>query len=89
MKVNGHNWEKYLNEFEPELHPYLEAIKESVIENNMRLTGDKHQHGVNGVPLFEDDSVACFSYRGWGDLMAAIWNTEEATTKYQYMDFYM
>jgi hypothetical protein len=32
--------------------------------------------------------VATFSYRGWGDIMAAIWSEEE-NKDYNYMDFYM
>ena len=41
------------------------------------------------TPVFDDGTVGSFSFRAWGDLMAAIWNTEENTNKYSYMDFYM
>ena len=40
------------------------------------------------MPLFSDGKVATFSFRGWGDLMAAIWSEAE-DKDYGYMDFYM
>ena len=87
-KEKGMRWKDYLDIWHPEVHPYLEAIRESVLNNKIRYTGQYHQNGSNGVPLFEDNSVALFSFRGWGDLMAAIWGEEE-DKDYSYMDFYM
>jgi hypothetical protein len=51
------------------------------------MTGQEHQYN-SGVPVFSDGKVATYTYRGWGDLMAAIWATEE-DKDYHYMDFYM
>ena len=86
----GMRWKDYLNMagYNEESYPYLNAIKKSVIENDLKLTGEQHQYSKNGVPLFEDDTVASFSWRAWGDLMAAIWSDEE-DKDYCYMDFYM
>ena len=84
----GLRWKDYLKVYDHKAHPYLEAIRQSVLENNIRITGEQHQYGPNGVPLFEDNRVAIFSYRGWGDLMAAIWSDAE-DKDYSYTDFYM
>lgn len=67
---------------------HLEVLRAEIIAKNIRITGQGHQYADNGVPVFEDGTVALFSYRGWGDLMAAIWSTEE-NKDYNYMDFYM
>jgi len=84
----GKRWKDYLDATKKELHPYCEAIRKSVIEKKLRTTGDQHQHSGSGVPLFNDDTIGSFSYRAWGDLMAAIWSEEE-DKDYNYMDFYM
>lgn len=87
--VNGENFDEFKAEFQEMSHPYLDALRESVVAKQLKMTGDGHQHRPKGVPLFSDGTVSTFSYRGWGDLMAAIWNSEEPDRKYQYMDFYM
>lgn len=75
--VKGHKWPDYIDAIKDEFKPYYEAVRESVIEHDIRRGGFWHQQGGDGVPLFSDNTVACFSMRAWGDLMAAIWNTEE------------
>ena len=84
----GHRWKDYLEDWKPEVHPYLEAIRQDVVAKGIRLTGEQHQNHSEGVPLFNDGKVALFSFRGWGDLMAAIWSEAE-NKDYGYMDFYM
>jgi len=86
--AKGHRWKDYIEAVREEIRPYCEAIRRSVIKNGLKITGDKHQHGGSGVPLFTDDTVGQFSYRAWGDLMAAIWSTEENRDSH-YMEFYM
>jgi len=83
-----HRWKDYIAIWQPEAQPYLEAIRASVIAKGLRLTGFQHQHDGDGVPLFSDGKVAMFSFRGWADLMAAIWSEVE-DQDYGYMDFYM
>jgi len=85
---DGMRWDNYIALIVSELREYLEAIRVSVIENKIRYSGETHQHGGTGVPVFDDGTVGQFSYRAWGDLMAAIWSTEE-NHDYGYMDFYM
>lgn len=86
---HGMRWEDFIKRWKPHARPRLEAIRESVIENGLKFGGDWHQYrGYNGTPLFEDDTTGDFSFRAWGDLMAAIWSSEE-DKDYCYMDFYM
>jgi len=84
----GDRWEDYLAIWDEVCIPYAEALRESIIENNIRFGGDTHQTEYGGTPLFDDGSVASFSFRGWGDLLAAVWSSEE-DKDYSYMDFYM
>lgn len=84
----GMRWKDYIEMMSETARPYVEAIRKEVVEKHIKLTGESHQHTNCGVPLFSDGTVACYSYRGWGDLMAAIWS-EEHDTDYNYMHFYM
>ena len=89
--THGMRWEDYASKFigsAADKLKYAEALREYVIIHNIRETGAWHQTDDNGVPLFEDDTVATFSYRAWGDIMAAVWSTED-NKDYHYMDFYM
>lgn len=84
----GMRWKDYLEQ-EPVQREYAEAIRAAVLERNLYISGDAHQNDSGGtVPLFSDGAVATFSFRGWGDLMAAIWSEAEGRD-YSYMDFYM
>jgi hypothetical protein len=85
---DGMRWPDFIKRIKEEYRPYYEAIRVSVIENGYRHTGEYHQYGGEGVPVFEDGTIGSFSWRAWGDLMAAIWSTEE-DKDYCYMDFYM
>lgn len=83
----GMRWKDYIKIWNNNSKNYIEAIRKSVVENNIKITGELHQNSYCGVPMFENMKVASFSFRAWGDLMAAIWSTEE-NTDYCYMDFY-
>jgi len=84
---NGMRWKDYIKTFSNEVKPYLFALKKEIILKKIRYSGEQHQCGSNGVPVFNDNTRGCFSFRAWGDLMAAIWSTEE-DNDYSYMDFY-
>jgi hypothetical protein len=84
---HGQRWKDYIDCVKEEEKPYAEAIRANVLENNLRFGGDFHQHQC-GVPRFEDNTIGFFSYRAWGDLMAAIWSEAE-DRDYNYMDFYL
>lgn len=82
-----HRWADYIAIWNDDVKPYVEAIRASVLKHELRFRGDEHQHSEHGCPLFSDGKTATFSYRGWGDLMAAIWSEKE-DKNYCYMDFY-
>lgn len=86
---NGMRWADYIQQVQHSVKElaYLEALREAVQERNCRYTGQDHQGAQDGVPQFEDGTVAMFSFRAWGDLLAAIWSTAE-NKDYNYMDFY-
>lgn len=84
----GQRWKDYLAVWKEEVHPYIEAFREEVLRRELRVGADWHQYGPGGVPVFEDGKYASFSYRAWGDIMAAIWSEKE-DRDYTYMDFYM
>ena len=83
---HSHTWADYLNMFEPGAIPYLLAMQAAVTRDGIREGGDWHQDC--GVPLFDDGTVATYSYRAWGDLLAAIWSEHDGVS-YSYMNFYM
>lgn len=88
--VNGHNFAQYLETLEIPLDdPHYRLLYSEIVARGLREGGDWHQCADDGVPLFSDGTYITFSYRAWGDLLAAIWNTEEKTNRYGYMNFYM
>jgi hypothetical protein len=80
-------WQDFLDAFSEEKHGYFEAIRESVIERGHWIDGGRHQQCDEGVPLFEDGTVGSFSFRAWGDLMAAIKESVDHQ-RHDYMEFY-
>jgi hypothetical protein len=81
----GMRWKDYIETKPKEAYERLEVIRKYVIDNNLKINGPEHQEF--GIPLFDDDIVTCFTYRGWGDLLAGIWSEEE-NEDYDYMSFY-
>lgn len=84
MFRDGYRWKDYCD---PGCE-YYESLRKSILDNNLRITGEEHQESDNGAPMFEDGTVGLFSWRAWGDLMAAVWSEKE-DKNYNYMDFYM
>ena len=84
---DGMRWEDYISSAPECGIKYYEALRDIIILENLKYTGSQHQHLDGGVPVFADGTIATFSFRAWGDLMAAIWSTEE-NKDYSYMDFY-
>jgi len=85
---HGMRWDDYTSKLSDKIE-YLEAIRKEVLRKNIRITSREHQSRVDpGVPFFSDGTALLFTMRAWGDLMAAIWSTEE-NEDYWYMDFYM
>jgi hypothetical protein len=86
--ADGNTWAEYLAEVGPEVAPYAEAFRVAVLARGLREGGDWHQEADDGAPVFSDGTIATFSYRAWGDVLACIYTTEDGTP-YSYMDFYM
>lgn len=82
----GQRWIDYVDLWKEENRVYLEALREEILEKQIKKGGFWHQHGGEGVPVFEDGKVAAFSMRAWGDLLAAIWSEAE-DKDYCYADF--
>lgn len=87
FSTSGQRWKDFIERFNDSGKEYVEALRSSIIELGIRNGGSWHQSDkVNGVPVFSDGSVALFSMRGWGDLMAAIYSELE-NKDYSYCDF--
>ena len=86
--VKGESWDQYLVRLPVKEHVYLEALRKRILDDQLKIGGDEHQYG-GYTPLFSDMTIGVFSFRAWGDLIAAIYNTHENTNQYGYMDFYM
>ena len=82
-----HRWIDFLETYNDDVHDYLEAIKEAVLDEGLQITGYDHCCSDCGIPLFDDDTIAVLSGRAWADLMAAIWS-EHDDKSYSYMEFY-
>lgn len=84
----GDKWADYIALIDAPAVPHHEALRRAIVERGLRRGGDWHQYGPDGVPVFDDGAIALFSFRGWGDLLAASW-AEPDGRDYGYMDFYM
>lgn len=84
----GHRWSDYIEGMDAKGLAYAEALRASILERECREGGDWHQNDEEGTPVFSDGTCASFSFRAWGDLLAAVWS-EEHDLDYTYMDFYM
>lgn len=84
---NGMRWADYISTFDDSVHKYANALRESIITNKIKECGPWHQESDCGSPVFSDGTVATFSYRAWGDLLAAVWSSEENRDS-NYMEFY-
>jgi hypothetical protein len=82
------NWPAYIGDYAAEWHPYLEAIRQAIITNKVWAGGDWHQYNAQGIPVVSGGHFMSCSWRGWGGLLAAIWNSELGE-RFTYMDFYM
>lgn len=85
---SGDRWINYINRFEEWQKPYIEAIRLDIINRNIKITGVEHQNNSDGTPKFNNGKYGLFTFRAWGDLMAATW-AEYENSNYSYLDFYM
>lgn len=81
-------WPDYLAGFAAEWHPYVEAVRQSIVANNVWAGGNWHQYSVAGTPVVAGEHFMACSFRSWGSLLAAVWSSE-LNRDFSYMDFYM
>lgn len=86
--VKGHTWPEYLEHVPEDLRPYARALNDAIARDKLWFSGSEHQNGERRVPVFSDGTVARFTMRGWGDIMAASWNTIIGRKHLSYLDFY-
>lgn len=84
----GDRWNNYIIDIDKRYVAHHEALRRAIIVLGLRRGGDWHQNAPNGVPVFDDGAVGTFSFRAWGDLLAAVW-AEFDGRDYSYMNFYM
>lgn len=87
-----HTWSDYLDHEcgdDAGLRERAEALRASIVDGRVWEDGGWHQNewGEESVPMFDDGTVATFSFRAWGDLLAAVW-TKQLGRQFCYMDFY-
>jgi hypothetical protein len=82
------DWLAYVMQYPAQWHPHVEAVRQSILDQGIWAGGDWHQESAHGVPMLSDGHFFCFSWRGWGGLLAAVWSSELGE-HFTYMDFYM
>ena len=65
-----------------------DLVKTCIRRNGFKFSGEYHQYGECGMPMFDDGSVLFCSWRHWGSIMAEAWDPDGAKGL-DYMDFYM
>ncbi len=77
---DGMRWKDYIAGLNKEGKVLAEALRQEIVAKEIRRGGFWHQcqsGNDDGVPVFSDNTVARFSMRAWGDLLAAVWAEEE------------
>jgi len=80
----GMRWTDYLEVWPPEGGEYAEALRKEILKIKLQCEGPDHQNCR--IPVFSDGTYALFSFRAWGDLMAAVWSEYE-NTDYSYLEW--
>jgi hypothetical protein len=81
-------WSEYVASFEDEVvQKQLELVKAYIIDHELEgMCGMEYQNSPHDAAIGEI-FPSNFSFRAWGDLMAALMNTMEGARKYTYVDF--
>ena len=85
--VSGEDWDRYITRFDEAPRRHLETLRAAIVSGKLRHSGEEYRSDPKRAPIFSDGTTILFTERAWGDLMAAIWNTEEKTDKYGFHDF--
>ncbi len=88
--VKWQRWSMDLDDFSNSGGPeHEEALVDLIVRRGYAFSGQYHQGGEFGVPVFSDGKILQCSMRYWGGIMARAWNIREKAQKYDYMDFYI
>lgn len=85
---NGHTWQDYENQFTDEGKVLVRELRDKIISHGIACTGEQMDSGARCIPLWDDNTVTGYSWRAWGDLMAAVHNFIDGKP-HNYMEFYM
>ena len=66
----------------------LRAIVEALRAGGYKFGGNTHQDGATGTPVLNDGTKMCYSWRGWGGVMARALNLPDKNGM-AYMAWYM
>ncbi len=92
MKFEVIGWTYYENRAYPEHKGDHGAVNRAVIqairEGGYRFGGNSHEDAMTGVPVLNDGTKACYSWRGWGMIMALALELKNEKG-YAYMQWYM
>lgn len=55
----------------------MEAVREEIIRKGIKWTGKEMQDNPSGTPVFNNGKLGMFTWRAWGDFMAAAWAENE------------
>lgn len=81
----GMRWDDYINQIPVYRMKYAIAMRERILEDRIKADGLDHQRAM--IPVFSNGRHGLYTFRAWGDLLAATWSEEE-DKDYCYMDFY-
>jgi|SRR5690554_2559666 len=77
----GYTWDEYLDTFKSKFKPHFELIRKAI--EKLDWVGKTAGEMANDVEfVFSDGVIIAFTWRAWGDLMAAIVDKGENYMKY-------
>lgn len=81
MKIIGWtNWDSscydIINHRNNKIEEAIELTINELRKNNYKFTGDYHQNGDYGVPIFDNGAILKCSQREWGRIMASAYPNE-------------
>lgn len=71
-----------------ELSEIIYLIQNEIVNKGYIFSGEEHQNGLTGVPVFSDGTCFRASMRGWGYIMSGCYTGPDGM-ELSYMDFYM
>src|SRR5882672_12317810 len=83
----GMRWKDYIDDYLEEDREMFESLRQEIVKNHIKITGEVMQYRGCYIAEFNNGTLISFTWRAWGDLMAAVWSEHE-NKDYSYMSFY-